>query len=94
LRPLSMHDDNLAMSDRSCDEPEGVRSRTAIARNRASALSFFLLVISIILAAISMLDGIAQQWSDVLKVAAVAFFVSAMVSLAMGMIGDAYDHQK
>jgi hypothetical protein len=86
-----MSEDIPAMDDRSYpDEPERISNSNAIARSRASALAFFLLVCSIVLVAIGMFDGVGQQWADVLKVAAVALFVSAMVSLAMGMIGDAY----
>ena len=71
-----MSDNTPAMDDRSYpNEPERSSNSSGVARSRASALSFFLLVCSIVLAAVGMLDGVGQQWADILKVAAVALFV-------------------
>lgn len=77
------------------DQSNGDRGRdsTYASRGRASAFAFALLVLAVLLGLIGINDDVGQQWSDVAKVAAVAFFVGAMVSLAMGMIGNAYHQQ-
>lgn len=69
------------------------KNPTVMARGRASAFALILSLLAVIFATLGINDSLSQQWSDIAKVVAVALFVGAMVALATGMIGGAYDRK-
>jgi len=58
-------------------------------RGRLAVIGVSLLVMSVLFGGAGLNTGITN-WADLTKVIAVALFVTAMIAVAMGMIGDSF----
>ena len=82
--------------DRSTTSSSNVRDLSVRPTRNVPSVRGRLAVVGVVLLVLSLLVGGAglghsiTNWAELTKVIAVALFVTAMVALAMGMIGDSF----